>query len=398
MSKKVAIIGARGISNWGGFETAAREIAPRLVERGYDVYCSCEKNSCNLDTYKGVKMIYFPIRMPKNYELRKIFEVLYDLYFMIRCPTALNCDIIYSLGYNANLLTLFPRLFRKKIVFNVAGVEWERSKFGKVQQKLVRLLFVLASVGTHHIIIDHEKLKSYVPSRYRDKVVYLSYGADEQIVPPWDTRRLTDHAGSKEALNISPNEYWLVVARLEPDQQIRTIVDAYLQSTSTKPLVVVGDFSSEKYEQAVTEALQNVPRDKRVIFTGGIYDQDLLTMLRHNCFAYIHGHSKGGTNPSLLEAMINRKTIIADGNKFNRGVCRDFALYFKNPDELQYQMGMIESDPWKYVEMRNKAYERVRAEYSWDKVADQYDAFFALLLGNESASRSAESVVALTKT
>jgi rhamnosyltransferase len=396
MSKTVAVIGARGISNWGGFETAAREIAPRLVEKGYDVYCSCEKNRCDLDTYKGAKMIYFPPRMPKNYGLRKIFEVLYDLYFIIRCSTTLNCDIIYSLGYNANILTLFPRLFRKKIVFNLAGVEWERSKFGKVEQKIVKLLFLLASVGTHHIIIDHEELKSYVPSRYRDKVVYLSYGADEQVAPPWNARRLADHAGSKEALNISPNEYWLVVARLEPDQQIGTIVDAYLQSASTKPLVVVGDFSSKNYEQAVTEALHNVPRDKQVIFTGGVYDQDLLAMLRRNCLAYIHGHSKGGTNPSLLEAMINRKTIIADDNKFNKGVCRDLALYFKNADELQHQLGMIESDPSKYVEMRNKAYERVRAEYSWDSVAVQYDTFFAQLLTNESPS--AESVRAPTST
>lgn len=398
MRTKVAIIGARGISNWGGFETAAREIAPRLVERGYEVYCSCEKNSCNLDTYEGVKMIYFPIRMPKNYELRKIFEVLYDLYFMIRCPTALNCDIIYSLGYNANILTLFPRVFRKKIVFNIAGVEWERSKFGKIQQQIVKLLFVLASVGANRIIIDHEKLKSYVPTRYRDKVVYLSYGANEQIVRPWDARRLTNHVGTEEARSISPNEYWLVVARLEPDQQILTIVDAYLQSASVKPLVIVGDFSSKKYEHAVTEALHNVPQDKKIIFTGGLYDQDMLTALRHNSFAYIHGHSKGGTNPSLLEAMINRSIIIAHDNKFNRDVCEDFALYFKNADQLQYQMREIERDPSKYVEMKNEVYERVRTAYSWDKVADQYDAFFKQLLRNESKSLSAKSVDTLTKT
>lgn len=398
MRTKVAIIGARGISNWGGFETAAREIAPRLVERGYDVYCSCEKNSCDLDTYKGVKMVYFPIEMPNNYELRKVFEVLYDLYFIIRCPTALNCDIIYSLGYNANILTLFPRLFRKKIVLNLAGVEWERSKFGRVQQQIVKLLFLLASIGTNQIIIDHEELRSYVPSRYHDKVVYLSYGANEPSVPSWNTSRLTDYTGSKEAQTITPDEYWLVVARLEPDQQIRTILDAYLQSASSKPLVVVGDFSSKNYEKAVMEAVQNVPRGKQVFFTGGIYDQELLTMLRSNCFAHLHGHTKGGTNPSLLEAMINRNIIIADDNKFNREVCRDFALYFKNPDELRYQMGLVESDPSKYAEMRDKASERVRAAYSWDTVADQYDAFFTQLVGNETQSISAESVDARIRT
>lgn len=389
---KVAIIGARGISNWGGFETAARELSYRLVERGYEVYCSCEKNSCDLETFKGAKMIYFPLRMPSNYGLHKVFEVFYDLYFMIICPSARNCDIIYSLGYNANILTFIPRLFGKKIVFNMAGVEWERAKFSRVQQYIVKCLFLLASVGSNHIIIDHENLKPYVPSRYHEKVVYITYGANEPIVPPWDVCRLTDHVESNEAQNISPNDYWLVTARLEPDQQIRTIINAYVQSASTKPLVVVGDFSSTKYEQTVKETVHNVPQDKRVIFTGGIYGQELLTMLRHYCFAYIHGHSRGGTNPSLLEAMINRNIVIVDDNTFTRKVCGDHALYFKDADELRNQMRMVESDPSKYGEMRNKGYERVLADYSWETVADQYDVFFQQLLRNENEGLSAESV------
>jgi rhamnosyltransferase len=398
VSKKVAIIGARGISNWGGFETAAREIAPRLAERGYEVYCSCEKNSCDLDAYKGVKMIYFPVRMPKNYELRKIFEVFYDLYFMIVCSTVLNCDIVYSLGYNANILACIPRLFGKKIVFNMAGLEWERSKFGRVQQYIVRTLFLLASVGANHVIIDHEKLKPYVPSRYHDKVVHLTYGANEPIVPPWDVSRVAAGAKSTHVNQIAPNEYWLVVARLEPDQHIATIVNSYARSASTKPLVVAGDFTSEEYERSVKRALNDLSSDKDVIFTGGIYDLDVLSMLRHNCFAYLHGHSKGGTNPSLLEAMIHRNIVIAHDNVFNRGVCGDLALYFKDGDDLQEKMRMIESDPLKYAECKHQAREKVRAEYSWDKVADQYDAFFTQLLGNESTGLSAEIVDALPRT
>jgi len=388
MSTKVAVIGARGISNWGGFETAAREIAPRLVERGYDVCCSCEKNSCDLDTFKGVKMIYFPVRMPKNYGLRKIFEVLYDLYFVIRCPTALNCDIVYSLGYNANILTLLPKLFGKKIVFNMAGVEWERSKFSRVQQFIVKSLFLLASIGTNHIIIDHEKLRPYVPSRYHDKTVYLTYGANEPIVPRWDAAKLSEHSKSDGVSRIVPNEYWLAVARLEPDQQIETIVKAYCQSASTKPLVVVGDFTSGGYEQSVMDALHDQRLHKEVIFTGGIYDQDTLAMLRHNCLAYLHGHCRGGTNPSLLEAMVNRDIIIAHDNKFNRGVCGDFALYFRDADELSDKMRMIENDPSAYAEFKNGIYERVKAEYSWDKVADQYDVFFRQLLKKDIVGRA----------
>jgi rhamnosyltransferase len=368
------------------------------VERGYDVYCSCEKNSCDVDAYKGVKMVYFPLRMPKNYELRKIFEVLYDIYFIITSSTALNCDIVYNLGYNANILIAFPRLLGKKVMFNMAGLEWERSKFGRVQQFIVKSLFLLATVGTNHIILDHEKLKPYVPSRYQNKVTLISYGANEPFVVPWNAREIAERAGSAELGDLLAHEYWLAIARLEPDQHIATSVDAYLHGTSTKPLVIVGDFSSKKYEQVLMEALENIPPNKKVMWTGGIYDEDVLTMLRDNCFAYIHGHSKGGTNPSLLEAMIHRNIIVAHDNVFNREVCGDLALYFEDSDELQDKMRMIESDPAKYAELKDKVLERVRAEYTWDKAAEQCDIFFQQLLRNESESLSAERVGAHTRT
>ena len=159
-------------------------------------------------------MIYFPLRMPKNYELRKIFEVLYDLYFMVISSTALDCDVVYSLGYNANILMSFPRLLGKKVMFNMAGLEWERSKFGRMQQFIVKSLYLLATVGANHIIIDHEKLKPYVPSRYQDKVVLLTYGANEPIAAPWNVEMITEHTKSTVVADLLPHEYWLVVARL----------------------------------------------------------------------------------------------------------------------------------------------------------------------------------------
>jgi rhamnosyltransferase len=331
-------------------------------------------------------MVYFPLRMPKNYELRKIFEVLYDLYFIMISSAALNCDIVYNLGYNANILIALPRLLGKEVMFNMAGLEWERAKFGKVQQFIVKSLFLLATVGANHIIIDHEDLRPYVPPRYQKKAVLLSYGANEPVVVPWNVDLIAEHAQLTEATQLSPHNFWLVVARLEPDQHIATIVDAYLHGTSRKPLVIVGDFSSKKYEHEVMEAFVDTPADKKIIFTGGIYDQEAQTMLRHNCCAYIHGHSKGGTNPSLLEAMINRNVIIAHDNKFNRAVCNDLALYFKGTDDLQRQMAAIEENPSKYANLKDKVYERVTAEYSWDRVADQHDAVFSTLSRNESES------------
>lgn len=114
MVKKIAIVGARGINNYGGFETAVGKIAPALVRKGYDVYCSCERTDCNPKMYKGANLIYFPIKMSSNYVLRKILEIFYDIYFNIYCTIFLKCDIVYSLGLGANIFVLVPRLFGKK--------------------------------------------------------------------------------------------------------------------------------------------------------------------------------------------------------------------------------------------------------------------------------------------
>lgn len=138
------------------------------------------------------------------------------------------------LGYNANILMCIPRLLGKEMVFNIAGLEWERAKFGRRQQFSIKSLYLLATVGASHIIIDHEKLKPYVPSRYQDKVVLLTYGANEPIVVPWNVSTIAEHARSTGVADLLPLEYWLVLARLEPDQHVATIVNAYLRGTSTK--------------------------------------------------------------------------------------------------------------------------------------------------------------------
>ena len=223
-----------------------------------------------------------------------------------------------------------------------------------------------------------------MPSRYQEKVVFLTYGANEPAAAPWNVGAIAEVSKSTEVEDLLPHKYWLVIARLEPDQHIATIVNAYLHGTSAKPLVIVGDFSSKKYEQEVEEALNDAPPGKEVILTGGIYDQPALTMLRHNCCAYIHGHSKGGTNPSLLDAMIHKNIIIAHDNKFNRGVCEDLALYFKGAEDLQRHMRAIEDDPSRYANLKDEVYERVTAEYSWERVADEHDSFFKALFRDET--------------
>lgn len=364
MAKKIAIIGARGINNYGGFETTVGEIAPALVKKGFDVYCSCEKSDNNPKSYKGANLIYFPIKMSSNYVIRKILEIIYDIYFNIYCTIILRCDVVYSLGVGANIFVLVPRIFGKKSMVNIDGLEWRRDKFNKFESITLKLFFYMALIGSNFVIVDSDSLKTYINSKYLDKVIYIPYGVKEFETIPWEQNKLDGE--------INKNDYWLVVARLEPENNIDLILNAYIESKSSKPLVVVGDFVSENYEFSIKKIANKTDKLKRVLFTGGIYELEKLNMFRQNCFAYIHGHSVGGTNPSLLEAMIMKNIIIAHENEFNREVCNNSVLYFRDFQDLKNKIDSVEENPIKYDEFKQKCYLQVKNKYSWDTIVEEY--------------------------
>jgi rhamnosyltransferase len=369
-NKKIAIVGARGIANYGGFETFASELAPGLVKKGFDVYCTCERNDEMPEEYKGAKLIYFPIEMPSNYQLRKIVEFFYDICFGV--ILSFRCDVVYFLGFSANIFTFFPRIFGKKSFVNMAGVEWERSKFSPNERKLLKLFFKLAVIGSNHVIIDNKKLINHIDEKYHHKAIYIAYGVNEIPEIKWNQ----DTANSYTKIPVNSNGYWLAVARLQPDNNIETILNGYMGSKSEKPLIIIGGFSCEDdYEQSLNKILKDNP-DKKVIFTGGIYNQEHLNMFRQNCFGYIHAHSIGGTNPSLLEAMIMKNIIIAHDNEFNREVAGDSAVYFKDSQDLKNKIELIDESINNYIKLKMKAYNLVKKNYSWNEIVYEYINLF----------------------
>jgi rhamnosyltransferase len=371
-NKRIAIVGARGIANYGGFETFVSELAPRLVEKGFEVFCTCEKDDKMPSEYKDAKLIYFPLKMPSNYKLRMIFEFFYDIYFGFIC--SFRCDVIYFLGFSANIFTFFPRILGKKSFVNMAGVEWERSKFDKFEQRLLKFFFKLAVIGSNKIVIDNKKLISCIDKKYQHKTVYITYGTDEIPKIEWNQKIADFYTKSK----VLPNDYWLVVVRLQPDNNIETVLKGFIESESKKAIVVIGTFSCDNsYEKVIKNILKdNV--DKRIIFTKGIYDQGHLNMFRQNCFGYIHAHSVGGTNPSLLEAMIMKNIIIAHDNQFNREVAKDTVMYFANDTDLKHKIEKIENDPETYPKLKENAYNRAKTNYSWDKIVSEYNKLFSV--------------------
>ena len=372
---KIAIIGSRGIpAKYGGFETAVEAVAPRLVEMGWNIFVSCEgpRDQSKPAVYKGVNLFYFPFRP----FFRIIYEVLYDVYSLVK--SSLVCDCIYMLGYGAGLFFFIPKICRKKLAVNVNGLEWKREKFNKLEKSILLTSEGAAATFADVIVADSKEIKNYIEERYKKKAVYITNGIDAPQVEKWDERKFTGQ-GFLEENSLAANDYWLTVARLEPENNIHIIVRAFLKSNSHKKLVIIGNFSSKKYQRHVLKILEDNNAGEKVILTGAIYDLHLLNMLRQNCFAYIHGHSVGGTNPTLLEAMSMKNLVIAHDNEFNREVGGQTTLYFKDVNDLTARIEEIKNKPDSLAHLKEAAYSRVLSHYSWPDIVEEYAKLFTEL-------------------
>jgi glycosyltransferase involved in cell wall biosynthesis len=370
---KIAIIGSRGIPNkYGGFESFTENLSASLVKKGYNVFVSCENSSeLKPEEYNGVTLFYFPLKTPKSSRLRKVYEITYDIYSLFWASR--NTDYVYMLGYSAGFFFFIPKMYRKKLWVNPDGLEWKRMKFNILIKILLKFNEKLTVFWADEIIADSKEIKKYFDSKYNTKSKFITYGVSEKQEIKWDPEKLPDTLKGK--LNYNPN-YYLIVSRLEPENNLHIILKAYIQSKTIKPLVIVGDFSSVKYKRIIEDILKNKPENMKIIFTGGIYNPETLDMIRQNCFAYLHGHSVGGTNPSLLEAMIMKNIIIAHNNEFNREVCSESALYFDDDLDLIGKFEILEENYEKYHKFKQEVYNLVKKEYSWDQIVNDYEKLF----------------------
>lgn len=374
----ITIIGSRGIpAKYGGYEVFAEEISTRLVKKGINVTVCCEHNSGKMSSYKSIKLENFLYSPPNNYALRKLYELLVDIYFVVKMSR--SSDAMYILGTTAGCMLFLPKLLNWKLrtLVNIGGLEWRRDKWNRLEKSLLWFSTKLAIVFVDVVVVDSKAMEKYVGRFGRHKTVFIPYGAESFTKIAWDKNRLNVLASKCNKIeNIEENNYWLEIARLEPDNNIHVVLEAYLKSQSEKPLVVVGDYTSTKYERVINIILED-DLEKKILMVGPIYENKiLLDMLRGNCFAYIHAHSCGGTNPSLLEAMASRNIIIAHDNEFNREVCNGSAIYFKDSEDLKNKIESIENNTDDYHELKNGAYKRITDEYLWDKIALRYELLF----------------------
>jgi rhamnosyltransferase len=254
----------------------------------------------------------------------------------------------------------------------VDGREWTREKYNLLEKTALRVNELFALRYADAAIADARAIQAYLKASLGREAAFIPYGVDVPASVCWDPSRLGSLSGDLGHLEIG--KYFLIVARLERDNNISTMIEGFLTARTDKKLVIVGNFLDSSYEGSIHALIVEHGGQDRVTFSGGIYEKDLLTMLRQYCFAYLHGHSAGGTNPSLLEAMIARNLIIAHDNPYNREVCDRFALFFNDSVSLRTLIESVVAQPEAYDTLRDGAFDRAKNEYAWDRVFRDYEA------------------------
>ncbi len=371
---KIAFVSTRGIpNNYGGFEQFAEYISVGLAERGHEVTVySPHYHPYKLDEYKGVRIKH--IYSPEQWMGGSVGSFFYDYSCLKDALKNEDFDIIYEAGYTS-IIPAYIRFNVKNIrrplfTTNMDGLEYKRTKFNPLVRKFVFWEEKMAVKHSHFLIADNMGIHDYYKEKYGRESKFLAYGAN--IYDDYDTSLLKEWG-------LTPNEYYLLVARIEPENNLYMTIEGYKGSKEygRRPLIIVGK-TNTPYGKLLVKKYGDDPHVK---FVGGIYDFKKLNSVRHFSFAYFHGHSVGGTNPSLLEAMASDCFILAHDNIFNRSVLGENAIYYPSTEKVTDTLNNIDflAIAYKNQFVKNNI-DIIRNEYSWEKLVDDHEQYFKWML------------------
>lgn len=369
MNKKVinlsiGIIGTRGIPNhYGGFEQFAEYVSVGLVERGNDVTVyNSHTHPYQEENFMGVKIIH--CKDPED-KIGTTGQFIYDLN-CIRDARKRNFDIILQLGYTSSSIWYWLMPKKTIVTTNMDGLEWKRTKFSRPVQKFIKYAEKLAVKHSNHLIADSLGIQSYLEREYKKQSTYIPYGAE--IFEKIDSSIL-------RKFNLEAFQYNLLVARIEPENSIELILEGHKKSESKFPMIVIG-----KTDTPLGQKLINLySNEDSIIFLGGVYDQHALNNLRYFSNVYFHGHTVGGTNPSLLEAMGCSALICAHGNEFNSAILGEDAFYF---DSLASLVPLFSISKSANEDKIKRNLDKIASLYSWERITSDYIKHFEEIKSN----------------
>lgn len=349
---KVAIVGTQGVpANYGGFESLVENLlgvhCPEDVD--YTVYCSSKDMPDKRSEYKGAKLKYVSLHA------NGAQSIPYDILSM--CRVISGYDVILVLGVSGCLfMPILKGMSRSKIIVNIDGLEHRRAKWGRMACWVLRTSEAMAIKFADIIVSDNKGIQNYVSETYGKSSELIAYGGDHV------KRDLTNDFidSTLDKYGLKKGNYAITVCRIEPENNSHIILEAF--SKTDKTLVFIGNWNHSEYSRQLREKYTVYPNIR--IFDA-IYDLDVLYALRSNAGIYMHGHSAGGTNPSLVEAMFFGIPIIACDVVYNRETTENKAYYFKSTTDILSHLNSASLNGEEMIEIANR-------RYTWKHISEQY--------------------------
>lgn len=395
----VFICGAKSIGRYGGYETFVDMLAVHF-EQYEDVQlhilCKANGEGCmdertlpgavstgsNTFSYHGAHCIKLPVP-----NLGPASAIWYDVQAVSTClqycaQNHIEAPVLYILTCRIGpFIGGLKRRLKKlggQLQLNPDGHEWMRQKWSAPVRRYWKLSEKQMVHAADLVICDSLRIEEYIQAEYaafHPSTTYISYGAD--ITPSPLAQDDPAFQGWLAQHGLTAGEYYLVVCRLVPENNVETILREFMHSSTRRKLAVIATPNSKLYAQ-LDEKL-HFSSDERICFTGVVYDAPLLKKIRENAYAYFHGHQVGGTNPSLLEGLGATPLNLLLDVGFNREVALDAALYWtKEPGDLSALIARADALPAaERSRLGAMAKERIRTHYSWPYIAGQYHALWA---------------------
>ncbi len=359
--RSVLILGTRGLpAAHGGFETFAEQLSLFLVGRGWHVAVYCQHDVATVtrppwvDIWKGVERINIQIsRKGPQASLEFDWHSIRD--------AARRDGLCLVLGYNSAIFLPYLRMMGRTVVTNMDGVEWRRQKWNRPVRAWFWINEWIAAWTSHHLIADHPAIADHLATRRsRTAVSMITYGG-----VPVDSAALEP----LNRLGLARDRYFVSVARIEPENNILSIIEAFTRRPRGCKLVVLGTLDDRfPYHRAVKAAINH-----EVLLPGPIYDAESVRALRFHARAYMHGHTVGGTNPSLVEALWAGNAVIAHDNIFNRWTAGDAQFFFSDVDGCDAMIETVLTDSARVTTARTAARHRAAETFEWRSVLEAYE-------------------------
>jgi len=356
---KVAIVGSVGLpAKYGGWETLVSNLTMYLNNQfDLTVFCSGLKYKKQPSEYNGVQLRYI------NLNANGVQSIPYDIISIYK--SLKFADTILVLGISGCIFLPFVKFFKKnKIIVNIDGLEWKRDKWGFFAKRFLMLSEYMAVKFADIVISDNKAIQEYIFDKYRVNSHLIPYGGNHANKEPLKKSDKTQYA----FLN---DRYAFKVCRIEPENNLDIILEAF-STFNSLPIVIVGNWSNSRYGKGLR---QKYKKHKHIYMLDAIYNQKDIDILRSNCFVYIHGHSAGGTNPSLVEAMFLGLSIISFDVSYNRETTFESAIYFNSKESLISILRRIdETSSLNKISIKMK--QIADEHYGWKKITDKYAEIF----------------------